>query len=330
VAVTAWLLLQACGGGVAPGSGADAGSDGGLLRDGRVGSACSPHSDDCGPLGTCAEELTGGTAFEFLAAPLPAPHGYCTAECSHDADCGVGGVCFGVGLLGSGGECRRACAKNSDCGADLECARAQGGQTRLLPNSCQPLPPTDQLADDQAGAPCSKDAQCGEGYCEEASDPRGGYCTGACAQDGDCGHGGVCVHGIYGSGGTCYESCTQDSDCQLDDSGWGCGTSGLCVRKADPFTAAGAACTSATALADCGSSGTCRSVGLSGEHYPGGYCVGACDDDGACGPHGVCINGLTCMRACSSAADCREGYDCRPHPQALGDDRNVTICYPQQ
>jgi hypothetical protein len=234
-------------------------------------------------------------------------------------------------LLGSGGECRRSCDRDADCDSEgIECARAVGGPSLLLPNSCQPLPKITQLSANQTGALCHADADCGQGFCVQASDPRGGYCSGTCTEDSHCGHGGACVHGLYGSGGTCEESCDQDEDCQRDSSGWGCGPDGLCIRKADPLSTVGAPCSAGKESEDCGPSGTCRLLGLAGEHYPGGYCVGSCSEDSDCGEHGVCINGITCMRACASAADCRPDYACRPHPQAMGEDRDVTICYPAQ
>jgi hypothetical protein len=305
-----------------------------LLGDDSAGNACESGSDACWPKGTCAKQLTGGAAFSLLAAPLSVPDGYCTAECSNDAECGAHGLCFGRGLLGEGGECRRACQTNADCRDGYECAKAAGADADagtldlglILPNSCQPLPPTDHLPRGLVGKSCEKDADCGHGYCAESTNSQKGYCTGLCIADSDCGSKGQCVRGPYGSGGTCHETCKVDSDCQNDANGWGCGA-GLCVREPNPLAdgAVGQACDNDTAAKVCGG-GSCRVVGYSGEHYPGGYCVGPCDEDSDCGAHGVCINRLTCLLGCSEDEDCRPEYECRTHPQAPSE---ATVCYPK-
>jgi hypothetical protein len=319
------LLMAACGddGAGAPDAGSEPAAKG-PLADGIVGERCTPGFQACGPRGQCATQLTGGAAFELLVDPLPAPDGYCTATCSRHSTCGDEGVCFGRGLLEAGGECRKSCDENADCEPGQECAKAEPASP-LLPNTCQPLPTPAQLRPDEAGKLCSKDDDCGEGLCAERGHSYGGYCTGLCIFDADCGRGGTCVRGPYGSSGICAEACQKDSDCQRDDTGWGCGRDGQCVREANPVSSVGAACEKND---DCGG-GTCRVIGLTGERYPDGYCVGRCDEDSDCGEHGVCINGLTCLRACTSSQQCRPEYACRAHPQAIGDDTDVTVCYPK-
>jgi len=307
------------------------GDDGGGKPSGEpraVGSPCQAESDECGDGFTCASELTGGTAYSLLSDPLQAPHGYCSAVCDANSDCGEHGVCFGRGLLGSGGECRRSCQSAADCGKGLECATAAEFSNPLLPDTCQPLPTPDILGAHQTGARCSKDADCGDGYCEQAQDKRGGYCSGLCIADANCGAGGVCVRGIYGSRGTCEEACQVDSDCQNDLMGWGCGPEKLCIREADPLPSVGAPCSPATEEHDCGD-GSCRTQGLYGEVYPDGYCIGSCDEDSDCGADGVCINLLTCLRSCRDDSDCRDEYKCQVHPQAVGDSRQALVCYPR-
>ncbi len=315
---TALVLLAGCGddkpGGMRP-------------QPGEVGSPCASE-EECGPGQRCADQLTGGAAYSLIADPLPAPHGYCSAECSSHTDCGEHGVCFGRGLLGSGGECRRACQTNADCASGLECASAGGLSNPLLPDTCQPLPIPDQLAPDEAGKRCTQDAECGDGYCAEANAKNGGFCSGLCIADANCGEGGTCVRGLYGSRGTCREACKTDVDCQNDQSGWGCGPEGLCVREADPLPAVGERCDPNHAERDCGA-GSCRTQGLSGERYPDGYCIGSCDEDSDCGALGVCINSLTCLRGCESDEDCRAGYRCQVHPQAAGESRQRLVCFPK-
>jgi hypothetical protein len=296
---------------------------------GEVGSPCTAEGDDCGPDRSCAQELTGGAAFSIIVDPLPAIHGYCSAMCDSNAECGERGVCFGRGLLGSGGECRRACASTTECATGLECATAGDLMNPLLPNTCQPLPVPDLLAADEAGKHCTEDSECGDGYCQQAADNHGGVCTGLCIADENCGAGGVCVRGVYGSRGTCSEACETDADCQNDQRGWGCGPEKRCVPEADPLPAVGEPCNPKADPTDCGV-GSCRTEGLSGEKYPGGYCIGNCDEDADCGALGVCINGLTCLRSCSSDDDCRPEYKCQIHPQATGDSKQDLVCFPRE
>src|SRR5262249_49947514 len=75
----------------------------------------------------------------------------------------------------------------------------------------------DKLTGDSVGRSCSADAECGGGFC--ASDDMvfrsypGGYCSGLCMQDSDCGDIGTCAPGLPGGLGTCYRKCTADLDC---------------------------------------------------------------------------------------------------------------------
>ncbi len=297
-------------------------------KNGTVGSACSEHASDCNEGGTCLSALTGGAAFSPLVDPLPAPLGYCSSECSGHDDCGEGGVCFGRGLLGGGGECRRACKADDECSEGQECASAGELASPLLPDTCQPNLRPNQLADREAGRHCTRDDACGDGFCAEPGHPDGGYCSGLCLANEHCGSGGKCVRGLYGSSGVCRETCTRDSDCQNDATGWGCGHDGVCVREANPLSNVGAPCTRKTVSEDCGT-GSCRTTDLAGVRYPDGYCVGSCDEDDDCGPEGVCINSLTCFLRCDATRDCRAGYECAPHPQALGGDRDTSVCFPK-
>jgi hypothetical protein len=356
----AWMVMwfaaaAACGGGGTSNHGSDGQSGDGdahpstgdgdgaagtnsHLADGVVGKACTHDSDTCGSSGTCATALTGG-ALGALSQPLPADQGYCTSQCTKDEQCGQGGTCFGS-IIGIPGECRRKCTESSDCSSGQECAKLNTGADTAdagvsfggtLASTCQPLPKPDKLGAHQTGKSCTKDDDCGDGVCAEANSPLGGYCSGLCIKDSDCGTGGVCIPGTYGSSGSCRERCSVDHDCQNDAHGWGCGTVGdtqVCVRKADPLPdgVVGKACTPDTAATDCGP-GSCRQIGYSGEHYPGGYCVGSCTSNADCGATGVCINATTCLLHCDDVSDCRDGYDCVPHPQDQGD--AGTICYPK-
>jgi hypothetical protein len=306
---------------------------GALLADGVAGRSCQAQGDSCWPNGHCASALTGGALFAPLVDPLSTDDGYCTAECSSDAQCGAESLCFGRGLLGKGGECRRSCEGDDDCRSGQECAKpgsteglgAELGLGTILPNTCQPLPQPDQLSDRTSGKPCRVDADCGEGRCADAEHERGGYCTGTCISDAHCGAGGRCEAGLYGSRGSCREVCEVDSDCQNDQNGWGCDKAGLCVREPDPVPA-GIIGTPCSKDAMCGQ-GSCRTIGYAGERYPDGYCVSSCDEDADCGADALCVNRLTCLKKCSSNDGCRPEYECREHPQAAG--TQGTICYPK-
>lgn len=302
-----------------------------LLSDGVVGRTCETSDDVCGPFGRCARELTGGAAFSRYVDPLPAPLGYCSAECSKHEECGSDGVCFGRGLLSTGGECRRACARDQDCEADQECAHlnvSRHNDLPLLPSTCQPKPETDQLPAGQAGRACDERTPCEAGFCAEATHAQGGFCSGRCTEDAHCGEGGVCVRGAYGSAGICRERCEVSSDCQNRAAGWGC-AQGICERRPPPLPdgVVGKACGPESEANDCGP-GTCRTFGFSGERYPGGYCVARCREDADCGAEGVCINRLTCLRKCAGPDDCRPEYECRKHPQAAPEYEH-TVCYPK-
>ncbi len=65
---------------------------------------------------------------------------------------------------------------------------------------------------------------------------------------------------------------------------------------------------------DCTVSGECSmdSRCLTGEAYPGGYCVKTCSADNPCPEGSACVEheGGVCLLSCTSAADCREGYEC--------------------
>lgn len=101
---------------VAPGfEGGDDGTGG--TGDGALGDGCS-SSDQCG----------GGL---YCETSLPA--GYCTTDCSGDADCPDGGLCFS--LVGATGEeytvCLESCASPSDC-------RTSEGYTCDADSTCYP------------------------------------------------------------------------------------------------------------------------------------------------------------------------------------------------
>ena len=164
------------------------------LKDMTAGKSCDENSD-CGA-GMCLMQLPG----TFGAGMMDAPGGYCSGECTTNADCGGGGTCSGAfpGIGGIGatrGRCLQSCTETSGCRTGYRCvnllgqmAAADGGTatdpTGLLnASTCQPLPATDKLADDIVGSACGADADCGDGRCMTMATGTtypGGYCTGAC------------------------------------------------------------------------------------------------------------------------------------------------------
>jgi hypothetical protein len=179
------------------------------------------------------------------------------------------------------------------------------------------------LANGSLGSACAADGDCSLGRCM-LSEPitktvfTGGYCTGRCATNAECGAHGLCASGFRGTPGSCYLACDGDADCGRD--GYRCRTSSAgtqaCVPGPLPLPdhVVGELCASD---ADCGGApGTCSTALTS----PGdGYCSQKCAVDADCGEGGLCIsgvNGITlsigdCYRSCTPPGDCRTGFSCK-------------------
>ncbi len=193
------------------------------LGDNVAGKACTSDMDCAGGGARCATSVGG---IMGLAA-TSTPGGYCTRDCSSNDDCGAGGVCSSS-LLGSG-SCVAACTSNADCTREgYHCAEGVDLFVLQLPASCLPRPETDKLADGVVGKPCGNDSACGTGFCADSvgevsafgqtlpgRDAPGGYCSGSCLEDSECGKGGVCVAPVPNQPGRCYLEC--GSACTRDD-----------------------------------------------------------------------------------------------------------------
>jgi hypothetical protein len=306
------------------------------LEPGVVGKACTADAD-CGPSGDCRDPLNGGTyAGESLGGSGPTA-GYCSATCNTDAECGEGGVCFGPESR-RGGECRKACNAAADCKRDnYECAQLNNpplidedtAMEVAVPKTCQPLR-TPVSFTNEVGNACADETACNGGTCREGGQWPGGYCSGSCNADSDCGAEGVCLLRLYGKGGSCYESCNVDTDCKRDAMNYGCidAINGvkICAFKMDPLPAGivGKACAADT---DC-ANGECKD-GFGNLPAPEGYCsADDCEDDAVCGAGAVCLSrGRTtsCLKSCTVAADCRTGYTCM---EMGATDKRGTVCYP--
>jgi hypothetical protein len=373
-AYCAALLSAACGdrtsGSVEP---SDAGSQ--SFRDATfasltVGEPCEENGD-CGE-GLCAHALgvTGSMT------PNPAPGGYCTSSCANDAECGAGAVCNGARGSGARGQCMRACRSADQCRDGYHCANMLGGPAvggggvssaagsggasqfsssglaALAATSCQPLPETDRLTGLIAGAACAGDVDCAGGMCKTAinlfggAEFPGGYCSGRCLSDEDCGEQAGCFPGLLGAAGSCYRSCDADADCGRE--GYRCRhpLPGLrvCVPAMQPLPDAivGSPC-SEDAQCGGGEHSCASELGAGAVPAPGGYCTQRCVEGSDCGADGVCVGGLgsigaltptgTCYRECSASSDCREGYSCGPRGGVGPDGRGMVarwVCGPTQ
>jgi hypothetical protein len=198
------------------------------------------------------------------------------------------------------------------------------------------------LDDDVAGKACTDAADCGGATCAtsipgtmigSALPAPGGYCTGTCMDDTQCGNGGACIGSIAnGIALQCLAVCEGPADCR---DGYQCGgglsIGGLVVPdtcRPAPDTdqlgddVAGKMC---AADEDC-SGGQCLTerMALTGAYeLPGGYCSGACLEDAHCGNGGVCVASIlggagSCYESCATDGDCvRDGYRCRPLGQDI-------------
>jgi hypothetical protein len=87
------------------------------LPDGVVGRSCTRDLDCGGAAGSCMTELPYGTFSGYEV--VPAPDGYCSEDCSHDSQCGVGGQC--ISHNAGGGSCLAICHEQSDCRDGYTC-----------------------------------------------------------------------------------------------------------------------------------------------------------------------------------------------------------------
>lgn len=310
-----------------------AASDAAMPGPTSIGKACASDGD-CSDAGgaTCAKSF-----LQFRAVD-PAPGGYCTRSCTASAECGTGSECVGA-RFGNPGHCSIACDGHADCRDGYYCAApAATTDAGAVAATCQPHPQTDDLADGIVGSGCKQDADCGPGSCllqeriTSATYP-GGYCTGRCVEDVECGAGGVCSPGFLGAVGVCYLGCKQDGDCGRD--GYRCrevAGDRVCVPGPKPLPdhRAGAACKNDD---DCGGESMTCASDVAGVPAPGGYCTQSCALDDDCGAGGTCISGVdivvlssgSCVQSCVPPKGCRAGYVCRSFSGAANDTHGVCV-----
>ncbi|MEY4580461.1 MAG: hypothetical protein RL701_5164 [Pseudomonadota bacterium] len=333
-------------------NGGDGSSNAGSAAPGPVvfntpaGKTCTANSD-CGN-GTCRLMFPG-----LGGVAQPAPGGYCTFKCNLSADCGPNATCGSVGGNLFGGQpaeslCLASCNANTSCRDGYRCMDVGGqaiGAQSTASGSCQIKPPTDTIAGKIAGSSCESNADCGGGRCsmnELNTDLPGGYCTGRCLADSDCGDQAVCAAAFAGATGICFRSCESDSECGRD--GYRCRAqigqqAKLCVPGYLPLPngKVGLAC---TADSECGSEGaSCATTRMlvTSVTFPEGYCTQEdCVDASDCGSGGACLGvgafrvGLLpgCYKTCAGDTECRQGYHCTPGGRATGMTTPPNVCAP--
>ena len=317
---------------------ANAGDGGSQKPSSMIGNACTTDAD-----------CSGGTCAHTLGARMPAlaPGGYCTVSCKAPADCDPSSACVGA-RFGFSGHCSIGCDDTSTCRGGYRCVPiaisnlvADAGTANAVTKTCEPTPDTDKLADGIVGSACSGDANCGGGQCllsENITSTTypGGYCTGRCVDDSDCGARGLCTPGFLGSIGSCALRCDNDADCGRD--GYRCRVIdgvGRCAPGPKPLPdhVVGNACAND---GDCGGGAMTCADPLGSLDAPGGYCSQACAIDDDCGAGGTCISGIgivtlstgICLKSCAPPGGCRDGYVCRSLSGAASSD-NRGVCMPE-
>ena len=294
----------------------------------KAGEACAADADCAG--GQC---LTADDGF---------PGGYCVLQnCGTDADCGAGGTCF---AFESGNVCVASCGAGLDCREGYSCETDEATDTSI----CLPavVPP------ENVGAACAGSADCdasGDGgeRCIGGPDQAagdipvdgfpGGYCSGECVEDRDCGDGSLCTLGLIQfsdangnpipNAGVCVKACADDSECRDD---YVCrsaaaGEEKSCVPPIIPPESVGANCVDNTT---CDTSMDGGDLCLNDDlfqggmsPFPNGYCSGFCSlsaaqDECPTGSHCAAVfdtgnpdQGL-CFQDCSVDSECAADNFC--------------------
>jgi hypothetical protein len=328
--------------------------------DGYCTTSCAT-SADCGDGGSCIG-ATMAPVFPMLPGRATGrgaagSSGSTAAGSGGTSAGGTGGMGGNAGArAGAGGNrstgtpgiCYASCTADTDCRTGYRCNNALG--TPFMPvgmmstaGTCQVAPATDQLGNGVVGSMCGADTDCEGGRCSTMSGATrfpGGYCSGRCLSDSNCGSTGWCSPGTGGGTGTCYRQCESDTDCGRE--GYRCrantGTQGApkrCIPGAAPLpdNVTGNSCSADT---DCGGAAmSCRTQTLAQPMMtlPGGYCTGSCVEASDCGSGGACVGATggqangNCFKACTGDTECRTGYVCAG-PSGARAGTMPTVCRP--
>jgi PA14 domain len=270
-----------------------------------IDSVCCRSMCD-GPCSTCAK--MGSEGFCTPADANTSPRGMCPG--SDMSTCGFTGMCDGAGACQSysaGVTCAPAgCAVHavmlaSRCDGNGVCLA--GMQQSCSPYLCGP--------DGKCITSCAGDLDCEGGHACVA-----GSC-GKKALGTSCADGSECVLGICAQGVCCASACTGTGDCQS------CalpGSEGACTSV--PAGGPSKLC-AMTAVAMCGTDGTCDGAGGCRLYQTGTMCsaascstatlrnAGKCDGKGHCQvPATATCGGYTCATATTCRVSCALDADC--------------------
>lgn len=246
----------------------------------------------------------------------------CDGDCP--TTCDDGNSCTNDITTGSAGNCNVVCTTQDI----TQCVNGDG----CCAPGCDSTVDDDCTGDKALGESCNSSGECLLGACitEDNAGWPGGYCSGGCTDDADCGGTGHCAFDAADGEGVCVLDCTQDSDCRTSEN-YGCGdsdTDGIdeCIPVANGSGAPGDACEFATDCAG-GTAGWCL---VENRGFQDGFCTQECTTSNPCpsGSHCTFIDTTTglgaCFPDCTGDSDCRaEGYLCFD-----GDDDAATECMP--
>lgn len=215
------VLFTACGGGVA----------GRCTSDSQcpAGSSCDTHLGVCSSGGSGAPADGGSGGFGGLpglgggSGALAANYGrqcssgdacsdVAASTCLHIID--AVNACYSkspgcpAGTRAQhdidGSYCLKTCTTAMNCPTGQVCSNIRGNLPFL---ACVPAAADAQPAQPApVGAACTADSDCANGKC--ALSAPGGYCSGPCNSDADCGSGGACLQDTSSStGAACYAKC---------------------------------------------------------------------------------------------------------------------------
>ncbi|MHB1847310.1 MAG: matrixin family metalloprotease, partial [Deltaproteobacteria bacterium] len=234
--------------------------------------------------------------------------GYCTAQCTAQADGGVSG----------GG-----------CPAQSVCLPQSGGGSSICGESCAGFFPNACKRSDAATNPynCIPLTQ---GQDSQGNPTFGNFvCYPGCQSNTDCNQGGqpyACDTATH----SCVVTCAGDVNPQNASQNLcltaGCGSNGSAICGT-PGALVGAACTQDN---DCPVGGSCITAA---NGFPGGYCAifNCGENPSECGSNGSCVifdtqaNLGYCFSSCKQSSDCRQGYSCVSNS---GSSAGPFFCYP--
>lgn len=279
------------GGGAGGGSGGGA-TGGGAGGGSGGGTACGQQGQACCNGFQCTSPLLCQQATCHAPPPDAGPCGLVGQPCCNRAVCFNGALC---GILGS-------CVDAPDAG------------------------PADSGTLSPLGAPCNVSGTCADGLCQVANGFSNGYCTKACATQGDCPAGSQCSS--YPGRGTspllCLGDCSPAGQVGTCRAGYVCeransSLSGVavCVPACTPSTCGGATCDARGFC--CGTAGrACCSPGSTCDATSacsGGYCAptacgGAsqpCCAGSTCNGPGLTCSGGSCVQCGQQSQPCCGG-----------------------